>query len=171
MGLRLPVVLDADGLNSFARRLPRLARRRGPTLLTPHPGEAARLLGVSSEDVERDRPLAARSLARRSRCAVLLKGEASLIARPDGRVVVNPTGTPLLATAGSGDVLAGLAAALVAGGLPDPDAAAAAAWLHGAAAEALAEELGDAGLLSHEVADRVPRVRKRLRARAGGWQQ
>jgi NAD(P)H-hydrate epimerase len=170
-GLRLPVVLDADGLNAFARRLPRLARRRGPTLLTPHPGEAARLLGVSSEDVERDRPLAARSLARRSRCAVLLKGEASLIARPDGRVVVNPTGTPLLATAGSGDVLAGLAAALVAGGLPVSDAATAAAWLHGAAAEALAEELGDAGLLSHEVADRVPRVRKRLRAAAGGWQQ
>lgn len=169
-GRRLPVVLDADGLNAFARRLPRLARRRGPTLLTPHPGEAARLLGVSSEDVERDRPRAARSLARRSRCVVLLKGEASLLARPDGRVVVNPTGTPLLATAGSGDVLAGLAAALVAGGLPVADAAVAGAWLHGAAAEALAGELGDAGLLSHEVADMLPRVRKRIRAGTGGWQ-
>ena len=165
--LRVPVVLDADGLNAFAPGLRRLAGRRGPTLLTPHPGEAARLLGVSSRDVQADRPKAARSLARRCRCAVLLKGEASLLALPDGRVVVNPTGTPLLATAGSGDVLAGLIAALVAGGLPVGDAAAAGAWLHGAAAESLAEELGDAGLLAHEVADRVPRVRRRLRAEAG----
>jgi hydroxyethylthiazole kinase-like uncharacterized protein yjeF len=166
-GLRIPIVLDADGLNALGRGLRRLAGRPGPTLLTPHPGEAARLLGLTSRDVQRDRLKAVRALARRSRCAVLLKGEASLVALPDGRVVVNPTGTPLLATAGSGDVLAGLIAALLGGGLPVGDGAIAGAWLHGAAAESLAEELGDAGLLSHEVADRVPRVRRQLRAGAG----
>lgn len=160
-----PVVLDADGLNAFAEDVRRLARRRAPTVLTPHPGEAARLLGTSSRAVQADRVAAARALARRSRCSVLLKGEATLLATPDGRIVVNPTGTPLLATAGSGDVLAGLIGALIGGGLPVPDAAVAAAWLHGAAAEALGERLGDAGLLSHEVADLVPEVR---RAVAGG---
>ncbi len=158
-----PVVLDADGLNAFAGDLPRLARRRAPTLLTPHPGEAARLLGTSPRAVQADRLTAARTLARRARCAVLLKGEATLLATPDGRVVVNPTGTPLLATAGAGDVLAGLVGALVGGGLEVSDAGTAAAWLHGAAGEALAERLGDAGLLAHEVADAVPEVRRALR--------
>ena len=84
---------------------------------------------------------------------------------PDGRVVVNPTGSPLLATAGSGDVLAGVIGALVAGGLAVEDAAAAAAWLHGAAGERLALTLGDAGLLAAEVADAVPRVRRSLQGR------
>lgn len=166
--LRAPVVLDADGLNAFAGGTRRLARRRAPTLLTPHPGEAARLLASSSREVQADRPKAARSLARRSACPVLLKGEASLLARPDGRVVVNPTGTPLLATAGSGDVLAGLVAALIAGGLSVGQAASAGAWLHGAAGEALAERIGDAGLLAHEVADFVPVIRRRLRAGVAG---
>ena len=162
---RLPLVLDADGLNAFAGRPRELSRRRGPTVATPHPGEAGRLLGRSSRDVQSDRLAAARALAKAARCCVLLKGEATLTATPDGRVVVNPTGTPLLATAGSGDVLAGVIAALVAGGLAPEDAAAAAAWLHGAAGERLARTLGDAGLLAHEVADAVPRVRRGLRAR------
>ncbi|MEO8348795.1 MAG: NAD(P)H-hydrate dehydratase [Acidobacteriota bacterium] len=163
-GLANPVVLDADGLNAFAGGLRRLARRPGPTLLTPHPGEAARLLRSSSRTVQADRLTAARTLARRARCGVLLKGEATLFSSPDGRVVVNPTGSPLLATAGSGDVLAGLIGALVASGLGIPDAAAAATWLHGAAGDTLALRLGDAGLLAHEVADAVPVVRHALRA-------
>ncbi len=165
---RLPLVLDADGLNAFAGRPRELSRRRGPTVATPHPGEAGRLLGRSSRDVQSDRLAAARTLAKAARCCVLLKGEASLTATPDGRVVVNPTGTPLLATAGSGDVLSGVIAALVAGGLEPEDAAAVAAWLHGAAGERLARTLGDAGLLAHEVADAVPRVRRGLQVRDRG---
>lgn len=163
VGIRIPLVLDADGLNAFAGDLRRLALCRAPTLLTPHPGEAARLLASSTGAVQADRLKAVRSLARRSRCAVLLKGEATLAAAPDGRVVVNPTGTPLLATAGSGDVLAGLIGALIAGRLEIADAAMAGAWLHGAAGETLAQRLGDAGLLAHEVADAVPAVRQALR--------
>ena len=160
---RIPVIVDADALNAFGGRPEFFARRRAPTVLTPHPGEAARLLGRSSRQIQADRLGAARALARKSRAVVVLKGAHTLIASPSGEVVVNPTGTPLLATAGSGDVLAGVIGALAAGGLSAGDAAWAGAWLHGAAGQALAAELGDAGLLAHEVADAIPGVRRALR--------
>jgi ADP-dependent NAD(P)H-hydrate dehydratase / NAD(P)H-hydrate epimerase len=159
---RLPLVLDADGLNAFAGHAPLLAEGMGAIVATPHPGEAGRLLGREAKEVQTDRLGAARELAHLTRSCVVLKGEASLTATPDGKVVVNSSGTPLLATAGSGDVLSGVIAALLASGLPSPDAAAAGVWLHGAAGELLALELGDAGLLAHEVADAVPRVRRAL---------
>ncbi len=161
---RVPIVADADALNAFRGRPGAFARRRSATILTPHPGEAGRLLGLSSGAVQSDRLRAARRLARASGAIVLLKGANSLIVRPRGEVVVNPTGTPLLATAGSGDVLAGLIGALFAGGLDAGDAAMAGAWLHGAAAQTLSLALGDAGLLAHEVADAVPRARRALTA-------
>ena len=158
----IPVVVDADGLNAFAGRPAFFARRRGETILTPHAGEAGRLLGRSARDVQRDRLGAARLLARRARAVAVLKGAHTLVAAASGEVAANPTGTPLLATAGSGDVLAGLIGALLAGGLTPREAAVAGAWLHGAAAERLAARLGDAGLLAHEAADAVPRVRAAL---------
>jgi NAD(P)H-hydrate epimerase len=161
---RLPIVLDADGLNAFAGRPGACARRRGPLVLTPHPGEAGRLLGRSASRVQVDRLGSARELSRRSRAVAVLKGAHTLIADPAGVVVANPTGTPLLATAGSGDVLAGLIGSLLAGGLAARAAALAGVWLHGAAAEALEPELGDAGLLAHEIADALPGVRRALRA-------
>ncbi len=164
---RLPFVLDADALNAFAGRPGALARRRGSLVLTPHPGEAGRLLGRTSREVQADRLGAVRDLARRTRSVVVLKGAHTLVAEPDGTVAANPTGTPLLATAGSGDVLAGLLAAMLGGGLAPRAAAVAAAWLHGAAAEALESRLGDAGLLAHEIADAVPGVRRGLRTTAG----
>jgi ADP-dependent NAD(P)H-hydrate dehydratase / NAD(P)H-hydrate epimerase len=159
---RIPLVADADALNAFAGRPGRFKRRRAATILTPHPGEAGRLLGRAARDVQADRFAAARTLARRARSVVLLKGARSLVAEPSGDVAVNPTGTPLLATAGSGDVLSGILGALLAGGLAARDAAVAGAWLHGAAAGSLTPRLGDAGLLSHEVADAVPGVRRSL---------
>jgi len=162
LALDLPLLADADALNAFRGRPSRFARRRAPTVLTPHPGEAGRLLGRSAREVQADRLGAARSLARRSGSVVLLKGARSLIAEPSGEVVVNPTGSPLLATAGSGDVLSGVIGALLAGGLEPRDAAIAGAYLHGAAAESLAVRLGDAGLLAREAADAVPGVRRRL---------
>ncbi len=164
---RIPVVVDADGLNAFANRPGFFARRAGATILTPHPGEAGRLLGLKVRDIQGDRLGAARGLARRARAVAVLKGAHTLVAAPTGEVAANPTGTPLLATAGSGDVLAGLVGALLAAGLAPREAAVAGAWLHGAAAERLAPSLGDAGLLAHEVADAVPRVRAALQ-RGGG---
>jgi NAD(P)H-hydrate epimerase len=164
----VPLVGDADFLNAFAGRPGALAGRRAPTVLTPHPGEAGRLLGVSGQAVQADRARAAAKLARRSRAVVVLKGAGTLTATPDGRLAANPTGTPLLATAGSGDVLAGAIGALVAGGLSARDAAIAGVYLHGAAAELLAADLGDAGLLTADLADALPRARRAVCAAPEG---
>jgi NAD(P)H-hydrate epimerase len=161
--LPIPLVCDADALNAMAGRPGAWAKRRSATVLTPHPGEAGRLLGVSTQEVQRDRVAAATRLARRSGAVVILKGAASLIADPSGTVRVNPTGSPLMASAGAGDVLAGAVAALLAGGLRPVDAASCAAFLHGSAGELLAASLGDAGLLAHELADAIPLVRDGLR--------
>ena len=164
---RLPLVADADALNAFAGRPRFFARRRAATVLTPHPGEAGRLLRKPTRAIQSDRIGAVRAIARASRAVVVLKGAHTLIGTPDGEVVVNPTGTPLLATAGSGDVLAGVIGALLAGGLSARDAAVAGVWLHGAAGERLEAALGDAGLLAHEVADAIPGVRRALHDRRG----
>jgi NAD(P)H-hydrate epimerase len=157
-----PFVGDADFLNAFAGRPGLLAKRRSPTILTPHPGEAARLLGVSTRKVQADRVRAASALARVTRAVVVLKGAGTLTATRDGQLAVNPTGTPLLATAGSGDVLGGAIGALLAGGMAARDAAIIAVYLHGAAGELLAAQLGDAGLLTAELADALPLARKAL---------
>ncbi len=160
---KLPLVCDADALNAFAGH-PEAFRRRPATVLTPHPGEAARLLGTTTRAVQSNRLAAAQELARETRAVVILKGAGSLIATPSGRVTVNPTGTPLMATAGSGDVLTGTVGALLAAGLEPETAAIAAAYLHGAAGERLEERFGDAGLLASELADALPEVRKKLSA-------
>jgi hydroxyethylthiazole kinase-like uncharacterized protein yjeF len=163
----LPMVGDADFLNVFAGRASALSRRNGPTVLTPHPGEAARLLGAAVREVQANRSRAAAALARSTRAVVVLKGAGSLTATPDGRIAANPTGTPLLATAGSGDVLTGAIGALLAGGLPAREAAYAGVYLHGAAAERLALRLGDAGLLTADLADALPLARRALVREAG----
>jgi len=163
-----PLVLDADGLNALGRDLSLLQARDGATILTPHPGEAARLLGADAAAVNRDRVAAARELARSSGAVVLLKGAATVVADPAGRVIVNPTGGPALATGGTGDVLTGIVAAHLAQGLAPVEAAAAAAWLHGAAADRLARRRGEVGLLAGEMAEELPEVARSLREGAGG---
>ena len=125
-----PAVLDADAVTLLGARG---LSRRAPTVLTPHAGELARLLGVDRAEVEARRLHHARAAARRHAAVVLLKGATTVVAAPDGGVRVNPTGTPWLATAGSGDVLAGLVGTLLAAGLNRVDAASAGAWLHGQA--------------------------------------
>lgn len=150
-----PLVLDADALNLIAAE-PGLQRkltgRRTPVLLTPHPLEAARLLGISTQEVQADRLHAARELAQRFKAVVVLKGSGSVISRPDGMAAINPTGGPALATAGSGDVLAGVCGALLAQGIPAWETALASAWLHGHAADALVEHgIGPIGLVASEL--------------------
>ena len=160
----LPAVCDADALNAFAGRPRALARRRAATVLTPHPGEAGRLLGMKASRVQEDRIAAVRALSRATKAVVLLKGASTLVASASGPIAVNPTGSPLMATAGSGDVLTGAAGALLAQGLDPERAAIAAAYLHGLAGEILAETLGDAGLLSGELADALPAARRAMRS-------
>jgi hydroxyethylthiazole kinase-like uncharacterized protein yjeF len=150
----LPVVVDADGLTVLAHHR-ELLKRDAPTVLTPHTGEFERLTGVSREDAERDRLGAARRAAGDLGATVLLKGRTTVVAQPDGYAYVDPTGTPWLATAGTGDVLSGVVGALLARGLDAGQAAATAAWLHGMAARVAA---GDppAAVTALDVAEALP---------------
>jgi NAD(P)H-hydrate epimerase len=166
--LEQPLVIDADGIFAFAGEPDLLKARRAPTILTPHPGEAARMLGSSAAALNRDRPGAARALARSTGAVVLLKGAATVTAEPGGEVVVNPTGGPALGSGGTGDVLTGMVAAYLAQGLAPLEAAALAAWVHGAAADRLSRELGGAGLLAGELAAEVPAAMEELRGGVEG---
>ena len=158
-----PLVLDADALNIISEEIELqqiLEDRQEPTLLTPHPLEAARLLGTTTETVQSNRLHTANELAKRFNATVILKGSGTIIADPDGKTAVNPTGGPALATPGSGDVLSGICGALLAQGWPVWETALAAVWLHGAAADELVKRgEGPAGLTAGEL---IPEVRRIL---------
>ncbi len=160
-----PLVLDADALTLLAGRLETLADRLEVPVLTPHPAELARLLGWETAEVVRDRLHAARAAARQAHAVVLAKGARTIVAAPDGRALVNPTGTPGLASGGAGDVLTGVVGALLAQGVPPWEAAGAAAWLHGRAAELAAQRFGGA-VPAGELANYVAAAERELRDRA-----
>jgi hydroxyethylthiazole kinase-like uncharacterized protein yjeF len=150
-----PLVIDADALNLIAASADlqaRLAARTAAAIMTPHPLEAARLLGVTTGVVQGDRLAAAREIAARFGKIVVLKGSGSVIAEPGGMAVINTTGNPGLATGGTGDVLAGVCAALLAQGWPAREAALGAVWMHGAAADRLvAQGVGPIGMTAGEL--------------------
>jgi NAD(P)H-hydrate epimerase len=152
-------VVDADALTLFAGRPEALASARGSLILTPHPGEAARLLGKKSDDVEKNRAGAVRELAERTRSIVVLKGARTVVAGTTGPLYINTSGNPVLATAGSGDVLAGIIAAFSCV-MPPDRAACAGVHVHGLGADAWSARHGgaDRGLLASEIADEVPAV-------------
>lgn len=150
-----PVVVDADGINVLSAHRDLLRGRKSPTILTPHDGEFARLGGVIGED----RMAAAAALAEELGCVVLLKGHETCITDGiDG--YINPTGNPGMAVGGSGDVLAGVITALLGAGLPPLEAAACGAWLHGAAGDRCAAELGQYGMLPTDMLSALPRLMK-----------
>ena len=150
-----PVVVDADGINVLSAHRDLLRGRKSPTILTPHDGEFARLGGVIGED----RMAAAAALAEELGCTVLLKGHETCIT--DGvNGYFNPTGNPGMAVGGSGDVLAGVITALLGAGLPPLEAAACGAWLHGAAGDRCAAELGQYGMLPTDMLSALPRLMK-----------
>jgi hydroxyethylthiazole kinase-like uncharacterized protein yjeF len=163
MAAEVPLVLDADGINSFAGNAGGLSRRSAPTVLTPHPGELGRLLGISARDVQADRLGVARRAAQETGAIVVLKGDRSLIAEPGGNVWVNPTGNPGMATGGSGDVLTGLTAGLIAQreayGL---DAVLLAVYLHGLAGDLAVAEKGENALAAGDLIDFLPAAFARL---------
>jgi NAD(P)H-hydrate epimerase len=140
---KIPVVLDADGLNAFAGRAGDLADRRSDLVLTPHAGEFARLANLGAREVAADRVAHVRKLAAETQAVVLLKGSRTLVGTPDGAVRVNPTGGPFLATGGTGDVLTGMIAGLLARGVAPADAASAAAYVHGVAGAMAAAVAGE----------------------------
>ncbi len=160
-----PCVVDADGLNALAA-VPRWWEGvRGSLVLTPHPGEFARLTGAAILDPSDDdgRAAAAAAAATRFRQVVVLKGAATVVAAPDGRVLVSTVATPALATAGSGDVLAGAIGALLAAGLPPFEAAACGVALHAAAGTLAEDTIGRAGVLARDIAALLPAAATRAR--------
>jgi hydroxyethylthiazole kinase-like uncharacterized protein yjeF len=164
----VPIVLDADALNLIAANRPlasALGKRDAPAIMTPHPAEAARLLGETPRQVQADRVASARTIAQRYRSLVVLKGNGSVIAAPDGAFWINASGNPGMASAGMGDALSGMVAALCAQGAEPLRALLAGTYLHGAAADALvAAGSGPVGITASEIVDRA---RALLNRRAG----
>lgn len=150
-----PVVLDADGLNALSTHTEILNRREAPTVLTPHPGEFARLTGLDTKAVQADRRNVALEFARRHRAVLVLKGAGTLVT--DGRrLYTNTTGNPGMATGGSGDVLAGLLGALLAQGVEAFDAAVLGVYLHGRAGDLARDEVGETSLIATDLLDHLP---------------
>lgn len=158
----VPLVIDADGLNALAGDPSLLRLAKHPPVLTPHPGEMARLLGVSVSDVQGDRIGHARKMAEGYGCYIILKGARSLVAFPDGFVYVNPTGNPGMAAAGMGDVLTGMVAGFMAQGYGQQTSCAAAVYLHGLCGDRLARDRGPRGFFASELADVLPTLFREL---------
>lgn len=162
----LPMVIDADALNILAQKKNWWKELRGSCLLTPHPGEMARLLRVETADVQADRIGIARHAAAEWGQVVLLKGACSVLASPEGHITILPFANPALATAGTGDILAGAIVGLLAQGLGLYEAALLGAYLHGLAGEMARQDLGDAGVVAGDLLPRLPLAIKRLRGDA-----
>ncbi|GAB4264276.1 NAD(P)H-hydrate dehydratase [Thermincola ferriacetica] len=160
--LNKPVVIDADGLNALAGNLEVLKKIEAPVVITPHPGEMARLAGIKTEEVQNNRIEVAREFAANWRVNVVLKGTETVIAGVDGSLFVNSTGNPGMATGGSGDVLTGVIAGLIGQGLAPVRAAAAGVFIHGYAGDLGALEKGQAGLLAGDILNLLPKVFREL---------
>lgn len=153
-----PMVVDADALNALADVAPILEGDHAPAVLTPHPGEMARLMGISTGDVQARRANFATHAARRFHSTVVLKGACSLIAEAERPLTVNPTGNPGMASGGAGDVLTGMVAGLIAQGLLPFEAAAAATYLHGLAGDIAARDVGPPSLVAGDLLEALPRA-------------
>lgn len=154
----LPTVIDADGINALAGELGPLAPFREKRILTPHPGEMARLTGRTSAEVQSDRFRTVEDFVRSYGCFLVLKGARTLIGEPDGQIYLNPTGNPALSSGGSGDVLTGLIGGFLARGWPPAEGALAGVYLHGLAADLLAGKMGQSGLLASELLAVLPEL-------------
>jgi NAD(P)H-hydrate epimerase len=161
----LPAVIDADGLSALAGKPEILRKNQKELILTPHPGEMARLAGISIEEVQKDRIEVARGFAKEYGVILVLKGSRSLIASPGGEVFINPTGNPGMASGGTGDVLTGMIGGLLAQGLPALEAAKQGVYLHGLAGDYAAFLKGERGIAATDLVELAPVV---LNALASG---
>ena len=150
------IVIDADGLNNLAGNTEILKKAKAPLILTPHPGEMARLIDSTADSVQKDRITCARKFAKKFNVHIILKGAKTIIAHPEGNIFINPTGNPGMASGGMGVVLTGIIAGLVAQGFSPESAAHTGVYLHGAAADMLAENIGPFGYLATEVMNAIP---------------
>ncbi|RLB00634.1 MAG: NAD(P)H-hydrate dehydratase, partial [Deltaproteobacteria bacterium] len=163
--ISLPTVIDADGINLLASAKGVLQEIKAPSVLTPHPGEMARLIGVETAQIQAKRIETAREVAERYNCVVVLKGSRTVIASPSGEVFINPTGNPGMASGGTGDVLTGMIGALLAQGMEPLEAAKLAVYLHGLSGDLAAEEVGEVALVATDLLRCLPKAIKELQ----GW--
>ncbi len=164
----IPMVLDADGLNAFEGKSEELNGKDKMLIITPHPGEMARLMNTTIPEVQKDRLKTARNFAREHELIVVLKGHRTLIAHPNGEVWVNTTGNPGMATGGTGDILTGMVAALVAQHPKDAfHAVVAAVYLHGLAGDVACETKGEYSLIATDLLDGLPEAFRRVQTASG----
>lgn len=165
--IRIPVVLDADGISHLAGNPGILRKSKAPVILTPHPGEMARLTRVPEQVLKTRRVDVAREFARKFGVILVLKGARTVVADPRGRAWINPTGNPGMATAGTGDVLTGMIAGLVAQGMAPLQAAMAGVFMHGLCGDRAAQRRGERGLLSRDLIREIPHVLRSLDEKKG----
>ncbi len=165
--LTIPWVIDADGLNNLVLEMERLRHAKTPPILTPHPGEMARLIGKDNAAVNQDRIGVARSFARGNRCHIVLKGARTVIATADGKVFINPTGNPGMASGGMGDALAGMLAALLGQGFSPEDAMKLGVYLHGFVGDRVSAQKGEIGLIASDIIADLPAGMRALSTSAG----
>ncbi len=164
--IKQPLVIDADGINALVGHAHILRRAQAPVILTPHPGEMARLLGTSAADVQKDRLGVAGRFAREFNVYVVLKGAGTIVAGPDGSLAVNPTGNPGMATGGTGDVLTGMTVGFLAQGVAPLEAACLATFLHGMAGDIAAARRGEIGMIARDLIDAIPQAIQQIQCHA-----
>lgn len=158
--VKIPIVLDADGINALSGHTDILRKAKGQVVITPHPGEMARLINISAAEINRDRLSVAGRFTREYNVVTALKGAGTIIAEPSGGIYINSTGNPGMASGGTGDVLTGMIAGLIAQGCPLPDAAITGVFLHGLAGDLAAKERGETGLIAGDVIEKIPEAIK-----------
>jgi NAD(P)H-hydrate epimerase len=155
---KIPLVIDADGVNCLAEDVKVLGKAKAPIVITPHPGEMARLVDMTAKDVQTDRIGIASGFAKEHKIIVVLKGARTVIAEPSGRIFINPTGNPGMATAGTGDVLAGMIGGFIAQGYSPVDACNIAVYMHGLAGDEVAKKKGQVGMVAGDLLNILPQV-------------
>ncbi|MFZ3089623.1 MAG: NAD(P)H-hydrate dehydratase [Nitrospirota bacterium] len=161
--VKIPIVIDADGINALAGHADILKKARGQVIITPHPGEMARMVNSSAAEINRDRAAIARRFSEQYNVITVLKGAGTIIAEPSGDIYINSTGNPGMASGGTGDVLTGMIAGLIAQRSPSPDAAIAGVFLHGLAGDLAAKDRGEAGLIAGDVIEKIPEAIKSMK--------
>jgi hydroxyethylthiazole kinase-like uncharacterized protein yjeF len=161
----VPLIIDADGITALASRLEIMKRCKSSIILTPHPGEMARLVGTTTQKVQDDRIGVAKAFAATYGCIVVLKGNRTVIATPDEKVYINPTGNPGMASGGVGDILTGMIGGLIAQGLSPLEAAIWGVYLHGLAGDIAERDLGEISLIAGDIIDYLPRAFKEVKVR------
>lgn len=162
--INLPAVIDADGLSALVGQMDSIRKNRGDLILTPHPGEMARLLGSTVQEIQHNRIQAAREFAQENGVILVLKGARSIVASPKGDVFINPTGNPGMASGGMGDVLTGMVGGFLAQGIPPLEAAKLGVYLHGLVGDFVASQKGERGMAARDMIEETPKVLRALTA-------